>query len=367
MPTSPKLSRRHCLAGLLAAPALAAAPDPLAKTTVFQAGDDGYKSFRIPALLATRKGTLLAFAEGRKGSTADSGDIDIVLKRSTDQGRTWSGIEIIADRGPDTIGNPCPVQDAKTGRIFLPLTVNPGNVTERQIIDRTVPDRRSVFMTTSDDDGVSWAILNEITSFTRKDNWTWYATGPGVGIQTHTGRLIIPCDHAVEGTRATLSHVIYSDDHGRTWQIGGSSEPGTNECQVVELRNGNLMLNMRNYHRQNRRAVAISRDAGATWEPITHDPALIESVCQASLIARDGILYFSNPASTRREKLTVRASRDNGRTWSAGVVLHNGYSAYSCLAPLKRDRIGCLYECGEASPYDRIAFASVPESVLVQS
>ncbi|KAJ8134093.1 hypothetical protein OY671_012693, partial [Metschnikowia pulcherrima] len=102
---------RHCLAGLSAAPALAAAPDPLAKTTVFQAGDDGYKSFRIPASLATRKGTSLAFAEGRKGSTADSGDIDIVLKRSTDQGRTWSGIEIIADRGPDTIGNPCPVQD----------------------------------------------------------------------------------------------------------------------------------------------------------------------------------------------------------------------------------------------------------------
>ncbi|MGC4054762.1 MAG: sialidase family protein [Paludibaculum sp.] len=178
MPTSPKLTRRHCLAGLLAAPALSAAADPYAKTTVFQAGDDGYKSFRIPALLATRKGTLLAFAEGRKGSQADSGDIDIVLKRSTDQGRTWSGIEIIADRGGDTVGSPGPVQDARSGRIFLPLTVNPGNVTERQIIDRTVTDRRSVFMTTSDDDGLTWTILNEITSFTRKENWTWVCHRP---------------------------------------------------------------------------------------------------------------------------------------------------------------------------------------------
>ncbi|WP_321477497.1 sialidase family protein [uncultured Paludibaculum sp.] len=364
MPITPKLTRRHCLAGLIAAPAFAAAPEPSVKITVFQAGDDGYHTFRIPALLATRKGTLLAFAEGRKGGRSDSGDIDVVVKRSMDQGRTWSGIELVADHGDDTIGNPCPVQDSKTGRIFLPLTVNPGNVTERQMIDRTVPDRRTVFITSSDDDGLTWTILDEITSFTRKPEWTWYATGPGVGIQTHTGRLIIPCDHAVEGTRATLSHIIYSDDHGRTWQIGGSSDPGTNECQIVELRDGSLMLNMRNYHQQNRRAVSISRDGGTTWEPITHDAALVESVCQASLIARDNVLYFSNPASTKRERLTVRASKDQGKTWSAGQVVHNGPAAYSCLAPLKRDRIGCLYECGETSPYERIVFTSLPQSVL---
>lgn len=365
MPTSPKPTRRHCLASLLAAPALSAAPEPSVKVTVFQAGDDGYHTFRIPALLATKKGTLLAFAEGRKGSRGDSGDIDVVVKRSTDQGRTWSGIELVADRGDDTIGNPCPVQDTKTGRIFLPLTCNPGNITERQMIDRTVPDRRTVLLTYSDDDGLTWTFLTEITSFTRKPEWTWYATGPGVGIQTRTGRLVIPCDHAVEGKTATLSHVIYSDDHGKTWHIGGSSEPGTNECQVVELRDGTLMLNMRNYHRQNRRAVALSHDGGETWEPMTHDPALVEPVCQASLIARDNDLFFSNPASTRRERLTVRGSRDQGKTWSAGQVVHEGPAAYSCLAPLKRDRIGCLYECGEVSAYERIVFTSLPRSVLI--
>lgn len=364
MPNVPKLSRRSCLAGLLAAPALSAAPETPVKITVFQAGDDGYHTFRIPSLLATKKGTLLAFAEGRKGGRSDSGDIDIVVKRSTDQGRTWSSLELVADRGDDTIGNPCPVQDAKTGRIFLPLTSNPGNITERQMIDRTVPDRRTVFLTTSDDDGLTWAILTEITSFTRKPEWTWYATGPGVGIQMRTGRLVIPCDHAIEGKTATMSHVIYSDDRGKTWQIGGSSEPGTNECQVVELRNGTLMLNMRNYHRQNRRAVALSHDGGLTWDPMTHDAALIEPVCQASLIARDDVLYFSNPASTKRERLMVRLSHDQGQSWSAGYVVHPGPAAYSCLAPLKKNRIGCLYECGETSAYERIVFTSLPESLL---
>ncbi len=331
--------------------------EPVETTDVFRAGDNGYNNFRIPALLATRKGTLLAFAEAR-GARSDSGNIDLVLKRSADGGRTWSALQVVAERGADTIGNPCPVQDRKTGRIFLPLTFNPGNVTEAQMIARQVEARRAVFLTWSDDDGRTWAPLQEITASVRKPHWTWYATGPGVGIQTHRGRMVIPCDHYAEGTAGSISHVFFSDDHGATWQLGGDAPEGTNESQVVELRDGSLMLNMRSFRGKNRRGVSRSTDGGKTWGPVEWDATLMEPVCQASLIARDGLLYFSNPATLdKRERLTVRVSRDEGRTWSGGSVLHSGPAAYSCLAALKGKQLGCLYECGAAGPYERIAFA----------
>lgn len=333
------------------------AANGVSQVEVFRAGEDGYHTFRIPALLETRKRSLLALCEGRRGGRSDSGDIDLVMKRSGDGGKTWSALQLISDMGPNTVGNPCPVQDRKSGRILLPLTFNPGNVTERQMMDREVEARRTVFLTHSDDDGKTWAQPREITASTRKPEWTWYATGPGVGIQTKKGRIVIPCDHAVEGSRDFFSHVIYSDDGGGTWQMGGSAAVGTNECQVAELRDGTLVLNMRSYHKKNRRAIARSADGGLTWSPLEWDEALIEPVCQASLIAAGGVLYFSNPASTKRERMTVRSSRDGGRTWAASRVLHEGPAAYSCLAAVGSRDIGCLYECGEKDAYERIVFA----------
>jgi len=360
------MTRRGCLAALAETAVSGLAKAAAESVDVFRAGEDGFHTFRIPALLATRKGTLLAFAEGRRGGRGDSGDIDIVLKHSADQGRTWSPIQTVADRGADTIGNPCPVQDRGTGRIFLPLTFNPGNVTEAQMIKREVDTRRTVFLTYSDDDGKTWAPLTEITDSVRKPNWTWYATGPGVGIQTRKGRLIIPCDHVAEGESNSVSHVFFSDDHGRTWHLGGEApEKGTNESQIVELRDGSLMLNMRSTRGRNRRGVTRGTDGGATWSAVTWDETLIEPVCQASIIAHRGALYFSNPASsTKRELMTVRVSHDAGRTWSKGRVLHEGPAAYSCMAPLKNNMLGCLYECGAANPYERIAFARITSSSL---
>ncbi len=357
-------TRRNLLQSLLGGPLLAAAAGkpPAEQVDVFRAGDDGYHTFRIPALLETNKGTLLAFCEGRRQSSGDTGDIDVVLKRSGDGGGTWSPLRLVADAGADTIGNPCPVQERKTRRIYLPLTGNPGSVTERQMVDHTVDARRSVFVTYSDDDGESWAKLEQITASVRKPEWTWYATGPGVGIETRKGRLVIPCDHAVEGSRDSYSHIFYSDDGGRSWQLGGSAGAGTNECQVAELGDGTLLLNMRSYHGKNRRAVSRSRDGGLTWSPVEWDEALIEPVCQASLIAVRGMLYFSNPASTKRERLTVRRSSDGGRAWNAGRVLHQGPAAYSSLAPAGRSHLGCLYECGEKNPYERIVYARFSRS-----
>jgi sialidase-1 len=345
---------------LLAAPSLArAAGNGLSQIDLFVSGEDGYHTYRIPALIRTRKGTLLAFCEGRRGSADDSGDIDILLRRSTDGGRNWSAPRLIQDLGPDTIGNPCPVVDRRTGVVHLMLTSNPGNVTERQILDQSVKLSRKVWHSASADDGVSWSPLADITGDVKAPAWTWYATGPGVGIQLRSGRLLIPCDHAEAGTRAYYSHCVFSDDGGRTWQRGERT-PGdrVNECQVVELSDGSLLLNMRSYHGRNRRAVSRSRDGGRTWSEIGFDEALIEPVCQASLIREGGLLLFSNPASVRRERMTVRASRDEGRTWTRSLLLERGQSAYSCLASVSRNRFACLYERGEKSPYERITLAT---------
>lgn len=345
------MTRREWFAGLLA-------PAAASETELYLAGRDGYLSFRIPSLVATRKGTLLAFCEGRKNSRSDTGDIDLVVRRSTDDGRTWGPMAVVVDEGTSTMGNPCPVVDRKTGTIWLPITRNLGEDTQAQIVDRTAKGTREVWMLKSDDDGVTWSKPVEITGSVKRADWTWYATGPGCGIQLRSGRLLIPCDHYVAGTKMRRSHVIYSDDHGGSWKIGGVVGDHTNECQAVELRGGTVLINMRSYHGKNRRAVATSRDGGLTWSEIRWDEALVEPVCQAALIATPkGRLVFSNPASEKRERMTVRASRDAGKTWQTVRVLHEGPAAYSALVALRDGGVGCLYERGEKSSYETMTFA----------
>jgi sialidase-1 len=349
------MTRRETLL-LLGAAAIADATT-ISQTDIFVSGAADYHTFRSPALIRSKKGSLLAFCEGRRGGRGDTGDIDIILRRGTDHGRTWSDPVTILDMGPDTLGNPCPVVERKTGTIFLLLTSNPGNVVERQIIDQSVPETRRVWVSSSADDGLTWSKPAEITASVKDPSWTWYATGPGVGIQLRGGRMVIPCDHAQAGTKAFHSHCIYSDDHGLTWQRGQRTSDKLNECQVAELRDGSLMLNMRSYHGKNRRAIARSRDGGTTWGEVGHDQTLIDSVCQASLIRAGNLLLFSNPASTKRENMTVRASRDDGKTWPLSLVLEKGPSAYSCLAPVSRNQFACLYERGAKAPYERISLA----------
>jgi sialidase-1 len=340
----------NLLAALLFASA--AWPASLTQLELFHAGEGGYHTYRIPALIVSPKGTLLAFCEGRRNSGGDAGDIDVLLRRSFDRGKTWSPIEKIADMGENTIGNPTPVVERKTGTIFLLLTGNPGAATERQITEAAPGAVRTVWITHSTDDGASWSPLVDITTQVKRPDWTWYATGPGNGIQLRSGRLVIPCDHNGH------SHVIYSDDRGATWKIGGSAEDKTNESAVAELRDGTLLLNMRSYHGKHRRAVQRSRDRGLTWSALEFDDALVEPVCQASLIsAGHGRLLFSNPAATTRTHLTVRLSKDGGATWSASRLLYEGPSAYSSLAMLPGGTIGLLYERGDRSPYERITFA----------
>lgn len=334
---------------------------------VFQKGMSGYNCFRIPAIIKAKDGSLLAFAEARKKSCSDTGDIDLVMRKSNDQGKTWSAMQVIWDDGLNVCGNPAPVVEHETGTVFLLLTWNLGSDHERDIIDEKSQDTRRVFITQSEDNGNSWSKPREITSTTKKENWTWYATGPVHGIQLtknkeHKGRLIIPCDHIEAETKHYYSHIIYSDDKGETWRLGGSTpQHQVNECAIAELSNGELMLNMRNYDRENKnRKISISKDGGITWSDISNDPTLIEPICQGSLLNHGKELFFSNPASKdSRKMMTLRMSKDDGKTWSKNWLIHQGPSAYSDIVSLGKNQIGILYEGGVESPYEGIAFEVV--------
>jgi sialidase-1 len=345
---------------------------------LFVAGHAGYHTYRIPALAISTRGTILAFCEGRKHSASDSGDIALLLTRSTDGGRTWSEPQVVWDDAGNTCGNPCPVVDRETGTIWLLMTWNLGDDREAQIIDQTSVDTRRAFVTRSEDDGIAWAAPQEITAHVKKPDWTWYATGPGTGVQIehgpHEGRLVVPCDHIEAGTRHYYSHVIYSDDHGETWKPGGRTpQHQVNECQVVELAGNRLMLNMRNYDRsQHSRKVSVSQDGGMTWGDIYPDPALIEPICQASICryswpgeGRQDVILFSNPAhEEERVNMTVRLSCDGGKTWPVSRCLHAGPSAYSCLAVLPDGEIACMYEAGHEHGYESIVYARFPPKWL---
>ena len=350
---------------------------------VYSAGENHYSTFRIPSIIATARGTLLAFAEARRDGAGDAGDIDLVLKRSLDGGVSWSPLQVVGDNGPNTFGNPCPVVDRATGTIWLLTTQNRGTDREKDIIagtSQTGPSTslragRTDSVLHSTDDGVTWSAPADITDNVKRADWTWYATGPGVGIQTRSGRLVIPGNHAVAGTGVHHSHVVFSDDGGRRWQIGGSADAGTNESQVAELADGRLMLNMRNHppKAENFRMIATSDDAGRTWSAAKPDAALIEPPAQASLLrlttaAGSGRnrLLFSNPASARRERMTVRMSEDEGASWPISRIVHEGPAAYSSLVVLAVGSIGLLFERGDRSPYEKITYVRFPVEWLTE-
>lgn len=346
---------------------------------IFTGGEDGYACYRIPAVIVVPNGDVLAFAEGRKDGCSDTGNIDLIFKRSTDQGRTWGSLQLLWSKDGYTVGNPAPVVDHQTGEVFLLATHNLGTDREQDIIAQTSEDTRRIFILSSTDSGHTWSEPLEITQDVKKPNWTWYATGPGSGIQLvngpRKGRLMVACDHIEASTKHYYSHVIYSDDHGKTWDIGGiTPQHQVNESEVAELSDGRLLLNMRNYTPSERyRKISHSGDGGMTWTDLVADSTLIEPICQASLqrysFADEGenILLFSNPASqTKRERMTLRASFDDGVTWPSSLVIHESMSAYSDIVRLTDDMIGLLYEAGpdHEHSYYGIAFERISVNQL---
>jgi sialidase-1 len=329
-------------------------------------GQSPRHTYRIPTLAVTKEGTILAFAERRVNGKGDTGDIDTVVKRSTDGGMIWSDEITVADIGTDTIGNACPTVDPESGAITVIMTWN--RLPEKKVAPGFGEDSRLVYLTRSTDDGRTWSEPENITRQVKQADWGWFASGPGSGIVlelgTHKGRFVLGVNHKdAEGYRA---HVIYSDDRGKTWKSSKSfAALHTNECEVAELEDGSLMLNMRNHGSPKKeRAIAISKDGGETWGETTWDANLPEPQCMGTLKrhswARDGkpgLLFFMNPASQEaRKDLILRGSYDDGETWAGKTLIKSGDAAYSHLAIMPDGRIALAYE---TDGYGKIVFEKV--------
>jgi len=357
------------------------------------AGKGGYHTYRIPAAVCTAKGTVLFFCEARKDSASDFAQTHLLVLSSSDRGRTWSDPRIVwkDDSEPSvTIGNPCPVLDAQTGTVWIGFTRN----NQRALVTR------------SDDDGRTWDTPTEITEAVKPKNWKRYWTGPGHGLQLTRGpkggRLIFPSYHIVdEGPRRVMrSHMVYSDDHGRTWRIGqgtaigppidpqgvhlsASWVPGPYdwegcECLATERPDGRLYLTVRNqagYRRK--KAYAVSDDGGESWGTLGLQEELPGPTCQSSIVGlpvgADGktrIVWSGIAASDRpagRRDLTVFLSEDGAQSFAASRIVHAGPSAYSDMTALADGSVLVFYEGGTTRPYESIRVARFNLDWLTQT
>lgn len=361
--------------------------------TVFSAGKEGHASYRIPAIIGMSSGKLIAFAEGRVNHAGDFGDVNIVMKTSSDKGMTWSPLTTIVDYDKMQAGNAVPVVDLldpnyPKGRIFL--FYNTGNNHEYEV--RKGKGLREVWYITSIDEGQSWSDPVNITTMVHRPNmpsvnpnyhfredWRAYANGPGHGLQLengkYRGRIYVPANHSFGPPQKNgmdyRAHGFYSDDHGKTFHISESvSLKGGNECSAAELPNDGLMLNIRNQSGTTKnRYVALSKDGGSTWYKEYFDKTLIDPVCQGSslnleevFILECGPIAFCNAFdATLRNNLTVKISTDKGESWEVRIPIYNNPSvadaaAYSDMVNLDSYSLGVLFE---KDGYSEIAFKKV--------
>ena len=336
---------------ILTSPAAGAEPF---ETDLFIAGEDNIAHYRIPALTVTKSGALIAVCDGRVTRLDDApNNIDMVMKRSTDGGRTWSSLKTIIDYpGEEAAGDPCIFTDRMTGAIWV-------------FYDYAVPKEgllrnRDLWLhaVRSDDEGETWSAPVNLSASLADPGWLYLAAAPGTAIQSRSGRLVVPVYSVRSKGDEYASHTAYSDDHGKTWKLGGETGKSQCEPQVAELADGTLIMNMRQTAGNKCRGVAKSSDGGETWTAVADDRTLIESECQASFIAHKNMLLFSNPAhDSKRVDMTIRLSSDGGKTWPVSKLIHRGPTAYSCMAVLPDGSVGILYERGDRSPYEKITFA----------
>ncbi|MBD3004541.1 sialidase family protein [Streptomyces sp. 5-10] len=348
----------------------------------FRSGEGGYHTYRIPAITRTANGDLLAFAEGRVGSSRDHGDIDIVMKRSTDGGLTWGDLKVVAENGAGVAGNPSPVA-LDDGRILLLYVQQAEGVSEKKIRrgEVSMKDGRRVWITSTDDQGETWCGPREITSSVKKEDWRWYATGPGHGIQLqvgeYRGRIVVPANHSIppggddtgDERQYNGGHCLISDDGGETWEIGYTdSEPdgwiNVNETTAAELPDGRIYFNCRNNSSApGVRADAYSSDGGQSLgRPFKPQPSLMGPVCQGSVL-NPGVpemLLYTGPMHTgKRALMMLRASFDQGKVWQPALLLSGLPAAYSDLVYIDPLFIGVLYETGESDPYETVTFQRI--------
>lgn len=362
------------------------------EVSVFVSGEGGYKSYRIPAIVKDKQGRLFAFAEGRVDHAGDFGNVDIVYKISTDNGKTWGPLHVAIDNDNLQVGNPAPLVDLldpayPKGRLLL--FYNTGNNHEGEL--RKGNGLRECWSVSSTDGGKTWSDPRNITLQTHRPNqssvkaeyafhedWRAYANTPGHALQfdsgKYKGRIYIPANHSEgnpkENGKDYFAHSYYSDDHGKTFKIGTSVKfEGSNETMAAQISEMGLYMNSRNQQGNvKERIVSYSNDGGVTWDTTYYDKKLPDPVNQGSVLSwqRKGgyLLAVCNAAtSDRRDNLTLRLSKDQGKTWYFNRVvakapegIKGDYAAYSDLVLLNKDRIGVLFE---KENYRKIVFVPI--------
>ncbi|WP_225835600.1 sialidase family protein [Streptomyces sp. NK08204] len=402
MPSGLRVRLRSLLAATAAATALlvvplvaphpaqaqpAAQPAPFQQQVLFRATQDpGYACFRIPAIVRTNDGVLLAFAEGRVLNCGDAADIDIVLKRSTDGGRTWGPLQVVNEGAGDTHGNPAPLVDRDTGRIWLAETYNTGR---KDGAGCSVPCDRTPHLQYSDDDGGTWSEPRDLSPEILPADWnSWYATGPVHGVQLtrgrYAGRLVFGVNTETwDGSRVTANHaaLIVSDDDGGHWRIGatdtwpiaadGTFRQKPSELTLVERGDGSLLVSGREQDGTDlgHRTEAVSRDGGSSFAaPFRALPDLYTPQVQGSMLRLGDRILLACPADPdRRRTMMIRSSYDGGRTWDSvdrGTVVTTDWSGYSDLVRADEDTVGLMYEGGAVDARDEIRFARFTEDWL---
>ena len=322
----------------------------LEQVDLFRQGDGGVHTYRIPALLETRRGDLLAVADARHDGSGDlPGRISLVMRRSRDGGRTWSAVRTLRAVPEGGVGDASLLLDRKSGRIWCFHAFGPPGVGFATAESR----RLQAHAISSDDDGETWSAPVDLTPQIQDPAWQAMFVTSGTHFETSRGRFLAPLV-VRDGDGVVSARNAYSDDRGRTWKVGKAIGAGTDESKAVELADGIVLQNLRN---GKTRAVARSRDGGVTFDAVAHDEALVDPGCNAGLARRRDLLVFTNAAAPQRRNLTVKISADGGRSWSPGRTLHAGPAAYSTVIPLRDGTLGVLYECGEQSSTERIVFA----------
>jgi len=336
--------------------------------TLFEKGDDGIAEFRIPSMITTKKGTVIAVCDARVDRGGDvPNNIDLVMRKLKKESKEWTSLtRIVNFAGKHGAGDPSLLQDKKTGRIFVFYAFCPGrnNLTEGPNRERRHLMVQYVY---SDDEGESWSNPVHVDYALREDNWQNIWSAPGRGVQLKNGKLIIPCT-INKDTKVMATILVYSDDHGETWDKIEVAEK-INEPQMVELENGDWLINARNQMEFRKcRAITVSKDGGKTWSSPVGDRNLPDPNCQGSIIQnifkigkekKDLLVLSNNDTEKGRRNMTLKLSDDNGKTWEHKKLIHEGPSAYSCLTILPNGNIGLLYESGEKSPYEGIDFVKI--------
>jgi sialidase-1 len=308
---------------------------------LFEPGEEAGRGYRIPAMIVLPGDVVLAFAESRIDAMSDLLDINIVMKRSMDGGRTWSSLQVVEDMGQHTVHSPAPVYDNNTQTVWLPFCV----------------DYKTLYLTESIDLGRTWSEPRNMSQEQGLLENTYCHNGPGNGIQMSTGRLVIP-------TSLNEPRVLYSDDHGVNWSLGKPIGMGS-EPQVFERTDGSLCANLRSGRGKNR-IMACSADHGETWEQWYYVKGLPDADTQASILrfttsqdyTHDRLL-FSNPGVPYRGYFTIRLSYDEGKTWPVSKLVYQGAAGYSQLAVLSDHTILALFEAGRYDLRESITLVRV--------